>query len=179
MENLLDGIDPDELFGEIEGNPDDVIEIPLETKDYTITVDFKKGPQRIIQGTYDKKALPKSWGAFANDVWEFIRFYGFGEILDPSVYGKAKRRSQDYIYCSVEFDEGYKSYYYITDDDSIEVGDYVIVPAGKDSHHAVAEVVNIEYFPEDDVPLPVEKTKRIIRKCTDEDFKSPEEIETF
>ncbi len=173
VENLLDGIDPDELFGEIEGNPDDVIENPLETKDYTITVDFKKGPQRIIQGTYDKKALPESWGEFANDVWEFIRFYGFGEILDPSVYGKVKRRSQDYIYCSVEFDEGYKSYYYITDDETIEVGDYVIVPAGKDNHHAVVEVVNIEYFTEDDVPLPVDKTKRIIRKCTDDDFDPP------
>ena len=178
VENLLDGIDPDELFGEIEGNPDDVIVNPLETKDYTITVDFKKGSQRTIQGTYDKKALPESWGEFANDVWEFIRFYGFGEILDPSVYGKVKRRSQDYIYCSVEFDEGYKSYYYITDDDSIEVGDYVIVPAGKDNHQAVVEVVNIEYFTEDDVPLPVDKTKRIIRKCTDDDFDPPIEPES-
>lgn len=68
-------------------------------------------------------------------------FYGFGEILNPSVYGKVKRRKQDYIYCSVEFDEGFKSYYYIADDDRIEVGDYVVVPVGKDNHHSVAEVV--------------------------------------
>ena len=38
---LLDAIDTEDLFGEIEGNPDDVIENPLETQDYTITVDFK------------------------------------------------------------------------------------------------------------------------------------------
>lgn len=175
VENLLDDIDAEKLFGEIEGNPDDVIETPMETKDYTITIDLRKGPQRVIRGTYDKKALPESWGDFANDVREFIRFYGFGEILDPSVYGKVRRRKQDYIYCSVEFDEGYKSYYYIADDDSIEVGDYVVVPVGKDNRHSIAEVVKVEYFPEETVPLPFEKTKHIIRKCTDDDFDLPEE----
>lgn len=170
VENLLDRIDADVLFGEIEGNPEDVVVNPLETQDYTITVDFKKGSQHIIHGTYDKKALPKAWGEFAEDVWEFICFYGFGEILNPSVYGKVKRCFQDYVYCSVEFDGGNKSYYYIADDDTIEVGDYVVVPVGKDNHHSIAEVVKIEYFAEEAVPLPLEKTKHIIRKCTDDDY---------
>ena len=170
---LLDAIDTEDLFGEIEGNPDDVIENPLETQDYTITVDFKKGPQRIIQGTYDKKALPESWCDFVDDIWQFMRFYGMGEILDPAVYGKVKRRNRDYIYCSVEFDEGYKSYYYIADDDDISVGDYVVVPVGKDNHHSTAEVVKVEYFVEVDVPLPLDRTKHIIRKCRDEDFDLP------
>lgn len=35
---------------------------------------------------------------------------------------------------------------------------------------AVVEVVNIEYFGEEKIPLPIEKTKKIIRKCKDEDF---------
>ena len=52
----------------------------------------------------------------------------------------------------------------------IEVGDFVLVPAGGDNHIATVEVVNIEYFSEENVPLPVDKTKRIIRKCTEEDF---------
>lgn len=176
VENLLDDIDAEELFGNIEGNPDDVIENPLETQEYAITIDFKKGPRRVIQGTYDKKALPEAWGDFSDAVWNFIRFYGFGEILDPSVYGKVKRRKQDYIYCSVEFDAGYKSYYYIADDDSIEVGDYVVVPVGKDNHHSIAEVVKVEFFAEEDVPLPIERTKHIIRKCTDDDFNPPEVV---
>lgn len=46
----------------------------------------------------------------------------------------------------------------------------MLVPAGKDNHEAVVKVVNIEYFSEENVPLSVEKTKRIIRKCTNEDF---------
>lgn len=76
--------------------------------------------------------------------------------------------------CSVEFEEGYKSYYYIADEDNIEVGDCVVVPVGKDNHHSVAEVVKIEYFAEEEVPLPLEKTKHIIRKCDDNDFDPPE-----
>ena len=167
---LLDDIDADDLFGVIEGNPDDVVENPMETQDYNITIDFKKGPQRILRGTYDKKALPEAWGDFIDSIWQFMCFYGMGEILDPAVYGKVKRRNQDYIYCSVKFDEGYKSYYYISDEDDILVGDYVIVPVGKDNHHSVAEVVNVEYFAEEYVPLSLDCTKHIIRKCTDKDM---------
>lgn len=75
------------------------------------------------------------------------------------MYGKVKRRTTDYIYCSVVFDEGQKSYYYLTEDDSIEVGDFVLVPVGKDNHEAVVEVVNIEYFSEENIPLPIEKNQ--------------------
>lgn len=175
VEGLLDDLDTDELFSHIEGNPLDVVDNPLESKDYTIKVFTKKGEDRIIQGTYDKKGLPDDWADFVESVFDFITFYGWGEIMNPSVYGKVRRCGSDIIYCSVTFEEGYKSYYYIADDDSIEVGDFVIVPAGKDNHEAVVEVVKKEYFAEDEVPLPAEKTKHIIRKCTDDDFDLPEE----
>lgn len=167
IEMLLDDIDADDLFGEIEGNPHDAVGDPLETKDYTITVDFREEPQRIIQGTYDKKALPEMWGDFIEDVWQFMRFYGFGEIFDPANYEKLMRYRQDYIYCSVEFSKGAKRYYYIADEDDISVGDFVIVPVGNDNHPSAAEVVEVEYFTEEDVPLPLDRTKHIIRKCID------------
>lgn len=175
IESLLENFDAEDLFSHIKGNPADVIETPNETKDYKITVNYKKKPQRVIEGSYDKNGLPDDFADFAETVFDFIRFYGIGEILNPSVYGKVRRCKSDYIFCSVTFDEGYKSYYYLTDDDSIEVGDFVLVPAGKDNHDAVVEVVNIEYFNEENVPLPLEKTKRIIRKCTDDDFAPPVE----
>jgi hypothetical protein len=171
----LDVFDAEDLFGNIVGNPDDIIENPNETKDYKITIDYKKTPQKVIAGSFDKNGLPDAFEEFADAVFDFIRFYGWGEILDPSVYGKVKRRTTDYIYCSVVFEEGQKSYYYLTEDDSIKIGDFVLVPAGKDNREVVVEVVNIEYFSEDNVPLPIEKTKRIIRKCMDEDFDPPVE----
>ena len=174
IESLLENFEAEDLFSYIEGNPDDVVDNPNETKDYKITIEYKKNPQRVIEGSYDKNGLPDDFSDFAETVFDFIRFYGIGEILDPSVYGKVKRRKSEYIFCSVTFDEGYKSYYYLTDDDSIEIGDFVLVPAGNDNHEAVVEVVNIEYFGEENVPLPVEKTKRILRKCADEDFELPD-----
>lgn len=143
---------------------------PLETIDYTIKVISQKGNEKLIQGTYDKKGLPDDWAEFMESVFEFMSFYGWGEMMNPSVYGKVRRCDNDMIYCSVEFEDGCKSYYYISDDDSIQVGDFVIVPAGKDNHEAVVEVVKKEYFAEEDVPLPMEKTKHIIRKCTEDDF---------
>lgn len=173
VKSLLDDIDIYYLFGEIEGNPDDVAENPFEANDYTITVDFKRRARRVISGTYDKKALPEFWGRFAGAVLRFMRSYGCGEILDPAFYGKVRRRSNEYVYCSVKFEGSGKSYYYIADEDNFSVGDRVIVPAGKENRRSAAEVVKVEYFAEDDVPLPLDRTKHIIRKCTDEDLDSP------
>ena len=163
------------IFDHIEGNPENVVVDPLETIDYTIKVISQKGNEKLIQGTYDKKGLPDDWAEFMESVFEFMSFYGWGEIMNPSVYGKVRRCDNDIIYCSVEFEDGCKSYYYISDDDSIQVGDFVIVPAGKDNHEAVVEVVKKEYFAEENVPLPMEKTKHIIRKCTDADFDLPDD----
>lgn len=165
IESLLENFDAEKLFLNVRGNPDDVVELPDETKKYRITVEYTKNPSCIIEGSYDKNGLPDDFAYFAETVLNFIDFYGIGEIVDPSVYGKRRRRKSEYIFCSVTFNGGYKSYYYLTDDDSIEVGDYVIVSAGEDNHEAVVRVVNIEYFDKVSAPLPVEKTKWIIRKC--------------
>lgn len=42
IESLLENFDAEDLFTHIEGNPDDVIDTPNETKDYTITIEYKK-----------------------------------------------------------------------------------------------------------------------------------------
>lgn len=172
VEALLDDLDGDSLFEYIEGNPPDVVENPGEIKGYKITIDLEKDGQRIIIGTFDKKGLPKDWEDFAETVLDFMLFYGLGEILDPSIYNFIKRRKSEYIYCSVTFDGSYKTYYYLTDDDSIEVGDLVMVSAGIDDHLAMVKVVKIEYFKEGDVPFPMNKIKKIVRKAADVDFDS-------
>ena len=170
---LLDDLDADCLFEHIFGNAPDVITDPLETKDYEITVDFKKRPQLVIKGTYDKNGLPSDFPEFAEDILNFMLFYGMGEILDPSVYTKVKRKTNDYIFCSVEFNESGKSYYYITEDDTLKIGDDVLVPVGNDGHTAIVKIVNIEYFPEDKVPFPLDKAKSIIGKCTEDELNPP------
>ena len=170
IKNLLDMFNGDDLFNNLVGNPDDVIETPNETKYYKIIVDYKNETQKIVIGTFDKNGLPDDFGKFADTVFEFMRFYGSTEIFNPLVYDKAKRRESEYIFCSVAFEGGGKSYYYLTKDDSIEINDLVIVPAGKDNHEAIVRVVDIEYFSDDNAPYPVKKTKWITKKYTDEDL---------
>lgn len=55
--DFLDSFDADFLFKYIEGNPADATEDPNESREYTITVDFRKKPQRIIRESYDKNGL--------------------------------------------------------------------------------------------------------------------------
>lgn len=159
------------LFSSIKGNPPDAINDPLETKGYTITVDYLYGGQRIIFGSFDKNGLPEDFPELAEGIMNFMCFYGMGEILDPAAYGKALRRPGEYIYLSVAFEDGGKTYYYRTDDNRLKIGDLCIVAAGKDNHQAIVRIEKIEFFSEDNVPLPIDKTKMIIRKCTEDDLR--------
>ena len=80
------------------------------------------------------------------------------------------------IFLSCEFEGGGRSYYYLTDDETIEEGDYVRVPVGEHGRTAIVEVVEVEYFDEDDVPMPLERVKKIIEKV-DEFGEYPEDEE--
>ena len=162
--DLLDDLNPNSLFGVIEGNPEDAVDDPMNTRDYTITVDFRHRPQCILQGSYDKKALPEDWGDFADALWWLLQSHGRGELLDPTVYGRIKRRTSDLMYCGVEFEGGGKRYHYISDDEEIAVGDYVLVPVGNDNHHSAARVAETGFYPENQVPFPIEETKHIIER---------------
>jgi primosomal protein N' len=68
---------------------------------------------------------------------------------------------EKYIYVSVVFEENKKSFYYTTDDETISIGDKVLVPFGK--NELEGEVVEIEICSECDVPFPLWKTKAIIK----------------
>lgn len=166
--SFLDDIDID-AFSKIEGNSPDVVDDPLETKEYTITLYTKHGDIREVTGTFDKKGLPVDWPDFIDDVYEFIAFYGLGELFDERVYGKAKRKQTDYIFCNVVFEEGGRTYCYLAYSDDYCEGDLVVVPAGPDNHEAVVRIESIEYHPEDETPFPVDKTKHILRKYEKDD----------
>ena len=70
----------------------------------------------------------------------------------------------------VKFDKGEKVYNYYTTDNTIKVGDKVVVPTGKDNHHVAVTVVDIK--PEADCKLSsavLRNMKYVDRKCTEED----------
>lgn len=168
---LLDKIKENDLFGDVLGEPEDIIDAhgkSNELREYTLTAEFRSGKRQSTKGAYNKYGLPAEWGNFVEAVNDLMYECHSIEMFKPYVYKSAKRRPSDLMYCSVEFNDGYNTYYYISDDDSIKVGDRVIVPSGANNREAVVEVVKVEYFHPENAPLPLEKTKHIIRKCTDE-----------
>ena len=99
------------------------------------------------------------------------------ELSDLYVFdGQSGFDSTKYIYVSVEFSEGGKTYYYRTEDETIDIDDYVLVPVGH-YDEKVVKVVDVEVFGEWDVPMSPERVKSIISKV-DEPDKSVDEVET-
>lgn len=101
------------------------------------------------------------------DKAEEISYYVRNTLMMPDLYvfdGQSGLDSTKYIYLSVEFSDGGKTYYYRTDDDTIQCGDFVIVPVGS-YDEKIVKVVDVEEFSECDVPMPLERVKSIISKA--------------
>lgn len=166
---LLDEYDADSFLSEIEGNPDDAVDDPLDTATYRAEIMFRYSEPRCFSGSYDKKALPKDWHFFMNDVREYLRFYEMGQLMDPRIYGRVKRRSGNYMFVFVTFGESGQEYSYLCDDESVSEGDRVLVPVGKSGKETVATVTKIEYHPADEAPYPIDKIKSVIRAADEEE----------
>lgn len=69
-----------------------------------------------------------------------------------------------YIYCGVMFPHSARPYVFRTDDETIKIGDFVIVPVGANNKETTGEVVSVGHYLRIAAPYPVEKTKSILRK---------------
>lgn len=80
----------------------------------------------------------------------------------------AKKEHTYYNWYEVAFNEfDTKGYSYFYKDDSIKIGDRVVVPTGAENKETVGHVINFWRIPEEKLPYPAEKTKWIIRKVED------------
>ena len=98
-------------------------------------------------GTY-----PTQWTAFI----EWL------DALVPEMDFAASNQRVQYIYCKVRFGKSTRLYSYRTDDTNLEIGDVVKVPVGDGEDIGYATIEEISYFNEDNVPYPIEKTRKII-----------------
>ena len=73
-----------------------------------------------------------------------------------------------YTYCGVLLPNSDRPYSFRTEDDSIKIGDTVIVPVGKNQKEKKGKVVSVGQYFRLSVPYPVEKTKLILRKVDNE-----------
>ncbi len=81
----------------------------------------------------------------------------------------AKKDKKIYHYCSVVFGDDFHPYHYRTEDTSLKIGDKVLVPAGKENEECIATVVSVEEHTRLTVPFPLDKTKFIIAKYTEDE----------
>lgn len=137
---------------------------------YLLTIDYQGKPQRCLSGCYNKEGLPDDFPDFMKLLHIFLGELGLRELPLPQIYEKPHRYHGQLIYCSVAFESSLRTYYYTTRDDTLKEGDDVVVPAGKDNHLVLATITEIEYFFPENVPFPFEKTKKILRRCTEEDY---------
>jgi len=76
-----------------------------------------------------------------------------------------EEENTEYIYCEVDLGAS-RNYSYIIEDESIMVGDTVVVPIGTKNVETLGVVDNIIKCTGKNAPFPPSKTKRIIRKYT-------------
>ena len=166
VSSFLDDFDIETLFTEFYEPEVDVLPSPEGTAEYEVKVEFYRQEPRIISGKYDKQGLPKDWPEFIESLYDFISFYGLGEMFDKKQYEKTYRKKNDYIFLSVKFGDYGKPYYYLTDDDSIQIGEQVVVPVGDEGAERIVSVSKKQYFQADNVPMSLEKVKSIIGRFT-------------
>ena len=167
---LLDSFSDGSLFGNTKRGEDSGIDDPNDVKEYFIIIDYSDGRQRTLSGKFDRQGIPSDWRWFVLTLKQTMELLLSGDLFNPAVYNKGKLGADDYIYCSVYFPDGGQTYFYRTEDESIREGDCVVVPAGDADREVRGLVHSIEHFHKDDVPYPLENTKSIIRKCTDDEM---------
>ncbi|MDY6066027.1 MAG: hypothetical protein SPI59_06885 [Finegoldia sp.] len=169
VSEFLDSFSPG-IFSEAEGHYFDPVKNPTTSNLYIIRLISEKGNNREVVGSFDKEGLPKDYKDFIESLYNFLSYYGVGDIFDEDLYEKVFRRQGELIVCGVIFKNSYKSYFYLTDDDDLCPGDFVLVPTGKDNLETVGQIATKGYYLPENMPYPLDNIKKIIRRCSLSDF---------
>ena len=167
IQSLLDHIDARDLFCEVGRLPEDAVFDENSTHTYEIIVEAEGMEPRIIKGRYCVDELPEDYAQFIRLIAKARDMYGgvWGDIFNANSYKKSFVKKEELIYCAVNFGGYGREYHYITDDDTIEEGDLVIVPVGKNNREVEAIVAEKIYCTEETAPYPLSKVKKIIGKA--------------
>lgn len=94
----------------------------------------------------------------------FRKYLGIDDLFVFYGGGRKPVKVDDgkYIFVDVLFEDGGKTYCYISDAPDISEGDEVLVPVGEDGRTAVAHVVYIDVKTAEEAPFPVDLCKHII-----------------
>ncbi len=109
----------------------------------------------------NKNPFPKEWKMLINVLNKFFEDKNsIYKIFDTELFTSERK----YIYCKVTFQPDGKEYYYRTNDETLKVGDKVIVTVGEGYKRRVT-ITDIEYYEESKVPYPLAETKKILGRA--------------
>ncbi|URW71983.1 hypothetical protein MU859_03530 [Lactobacillus kefiranofaciens subsp. kefirgranum] len=117
-----------------------------------------------ISGDYEKYSLPAPWNELMKLLHEILDIPATGPLLDEHFYKRRRRCKDDYIYLTVTFEEYGKKYNYLTDDDSIMVGDWVLVPVGSNKQTHQVLVIAKNYYKKRSGSLSFTQNKKSSKK---------------
>ncbi len=139
----------------------------------SVSIYFRNGKVQAFRRSYDRYGVPDDWDELLEDIRGTISFYGlYGSLFDPGLYQHGVKNGE-HIYLSCIQEPDGESLFYRTLDDTLEVGDLVIVPGdGQVENERIVMISDIRYYTPENVPYPLEKTKFILRKF---DLFNPEE----
>lgn len=112
---------------------------------------------------------------YENEYQDALRFLATPSVKKTSkeknLYESEKQIIKDdktiYTFVGIMFPYATHHYHYLTDDDTITIGDNVVVPVGTDNKETIGKVVSVETHLRISAPFPIEKTKKVIRKYTE------------
>lgn len=137
---------------------------PNGTSEYKFEVVYENHQSLKLTGYFDYYGLPLDYRLFVSRLDQIYNVRPYFKLFDSRYFYRLRKREDEFMFCEVVFDAGYKEYTYLSDDLSINVGDYVLVPAGKENDFKEVEVVNIYYQKEDHLNFPFETLKKIVKK---------------
>lgn len=167
---FLDNYGPN-LFEKVPEIPNEAVEDPADQRLYSITLELSDGRRVERSGYYDKFGVPSDLGHFLNGLAAFLRRYERLEIFDPDLFMRSNRvKEPELIFCSCAFQRGGQTYYYLTEDETLSVGDFAWVPAGKGNREKVVRIESIKAYPKDKPPFDPFNTKHILRRCEENEI---------
>lgn len=125
----------------------------LDGEQWSLSVRYSDGYALHFDGD---NTYPMQWEALL----DFLGIEGEDEDAVP------ERQTDELVFVSVRLGEG-RSYWYLSEEDSLSVGDAVIVPVGTDQQELMGLVENIAYALPEHAPYPLEKIKRVIRRSVE------------
>lgn len=164
VSRVLDNLNPIDFTTTIPGLPKNVIDDSSNLGHFQCKIIRRKLEPLTISGDYEQYELPETWDSLMKVISEMINLPAIGIIPDANYYERKRRCKDDYIYLTVNFAPSSKKYNYLTNDDSIQIGDWVLVPTGPDNHLHECLVIDKNYYKKDEVPYPLSKIKKVAKK---------------